>query len=161
LRSEVDTLLDQQSGSLLDGRAWEQAPNLLHRPVLDPGAELGPYRVTDAIGSGGMGEVYKARDRRLGRDVAIKVLPEHLARDAQARARFQREAKAVATLNHPHICSLYDVGPDYLVMELVEGSTLTERMAKGAILLENRSKSRGRSPKPWRRHTRKGSCIVT
>jgi serine/threonine-protein kinase len=90
--------------------------------------------VIAAIGSGGMGEVYRARDTRLGREVAIKVMPEHLAKDSQVRARFEREARAVAALNHPHICALYDVGPDYLVMELVEGPTLADRIARrGAI----------------------------
>jgi len=136
LRKEVESLLEQQSSSLLDAPALEQAPSLVGRHGLEPGTQLGPYRVTGAIGSGGMGEVYKARDTRLGRDVAIKVLPEHLAKDTQARARFEREAKAVAALNHSHICSLYDVGPDYLVMELVQGPTLADRIAGGLIPLE-------------------------
>src|SRR3984957_3643292 len=82
-----------------------------------------------------MGEVYRASDTRLRREVAIKVLPEHLAHDSQALARFEREARAVAALNHPHICALYDVGPDYLVMEWVEAPTLAERIARGAIPL--------------------------
>src|SRR6202521_1666576 len=82
---------------------------------LAPGTSLGPYQVLGLLGAGGMGEVYKARDPRLGRDVAIKVSA------AQFTERFDREARAVAALNHPNICHLYDVGPNYLVMELVEG----------------------------------------
>src|SRR6266404_8775508 len=82
------------------------------------GERIGPYEILDAIGAGGMGEVWKARDTRLGRMVAIKVSKE------QFSERFEREARAVAALNHPHICQLYDVGPDYLVMEFVEGSQI-------------------------------------
>src|SRR5205085_6687349 len=84
-----------------------------------------------------MGEVYRARDTRLGRDVAIKVLPQHLSSNPEIRARFEREAKTISSLNHPHICTLFDVGRegdvDYLVMELVEGETLAARLAKGAL----------------------------
>ena len=77
---------------------------------LAPGTRLGPYEIQAAIGAGGMGEVYRARDTRLDRIVAIKVLPAHLAQDPQFRERFDREARAVAALNHPHICTLYDIG---------------------------------------------------
>jgi serine/threonine protein kinase len=80
--------------------------------AIQPGTKLGPYQITDQIGAGGMGEVYSATDTRLDRTVAIKVLPEHLADDPQRRERFEREAKAVSSLNHPHICTLYDVGAD-------------------------------------------------
>jgi len=80
--------------------------------AIQPGTKLGPYQITDQIGAGGMGEVYRATDTRLDRTVAIKVLPEHLADDPQRRERFEREAKAVSSLNHPHICTLYDVGAD-------------------------------------------------
>ncbi|MBI5170622.1 MAG: serine/threonine-protein kinase [Candidatus Eisenbacteria bacterium] len=104
---------------------------------LTPGTKLGPYEVVAPLGAGGMGEVYRAHDTRLGRDVAIKVLPAHLSADADVRARFEREAKAVAALNHPNICVLHDVGregeTDYLVMELVEGETLSQRLLKGAL----------------------------
>ena len=82
---------------------------------LDPGTQLGPYEILSQLGAGGMGEVYRARDPRLGRDVAIKVSAEKF------NERFEREAKVVASLNHPNICALYDVGPNYIVMELVEG----------------------------------------
>ena len=95
---------------------------------LTPGTRLGPYEITAPLGAGGMGEVYRAKDTRLGRDVAVKVLPQHLSANAEVRARFEREAKTVSSLNHPNICTLFDVGregdTDYLVMELIEGETL-------------------------------------
>ena len=78
--------------------------------TLQTGMRLGPYEINAPIGAGGMGEVYRARDTRLGRDVAIKILPQHLTEKADARQRFEREARAVSSLNHPHICTLYDVG---------------------------------------------------
>jgi Tol biopolymer transport system component len=95
--------------------------------VLTPGTKLGPYEILAPIGAGGMGEVYRARDTRLGRDVAIKVSAEHFT------DRFEREARAIAALNHPHICTLHDVGPNYLVMELVEGPSLADRAQQGRI----------------------------
>jgi Tol biopolymer transport system component/tRNA A-37 threonylcarbamoyl transferase component Bud32 len=101
------------------------------------GSKLGPYQVTDAIGAGGMGEVYKALDTRLERTVAIKVLPDHLANDPQRRERFQREAKAISGLSHPNICALYDVGEQdgmhYLVLEYIEGESLADRLRKGPL----------------------------
>jgi len=97
---------------------------------LDRGTKLGPYEILAPIGAGGMGEVFKARDIRLNRIVAIKVSA------AQFTERFDREARAIAALNHPHICALYDVGPDYLVMEFVEGPTLAERIAAGPIPMD-------------------------
>src|SRR6266568_8103932 len=97
---------------------------------LSAGTRLGPYEILAPLGAGGMGEVYRARDPRMGREVAIKVSAEHFS------DRFEREVRAVAALNHPNICHLYDVGPNYLVMELVEGPTLAERIAAGAIPLE-------------------------
>lgn len=103
---------------------------------LSPGDTLGPYRIVSAIGAGGMGEVYKAIDTRLDRTVAIKVLPAHIANREDLRARFEREARAVSALNHPHICALYDVGDGFMVMEHLEGETLAERIAKGALGLE-------------------------
>ncbi len=102
-----------------------------------PGKRLGPYEILSAIGAGGMGEVYKARDTRLDRIVAIKVLPAHLADRADLRERFEREAKTIASLNHPHICTLYDTGhqdeTDFLVMEYLEGETLAQRLRKGSL----------------------------
>src|SRR5690349_7182028 len=101
------------------------------------GTRLGPYEVVAPLGAGGMGEVYRAKDTRLGREVAIKVLPLHLAGNPDLRARFEREARTVSSLNHPHICTLHDVGrdgeTDYLVMELVDGGTLADRLRKGPM----------------------------
>ncbi len=101
---------------------------------LPRGTRLGPYEILSSIGAGGMGEVYRGKDTRLDRTVAVKVLPPHIAGTADARQRFDREARAVSSLNHPHICTLYDVGNqdgvDYLVMELLEGETLAARLAR-------------------------------
>jgi serine/threonine protein kinase len=108
--------------------------------ALTTGTKLGPYEVQSPLGAGGMGEVYRARDTRLGRDVAIKVLSSHLSSDPDLKARFEREAKAISALSHPHICHLYDVGSqdgiDYLVMELLEGETLADRLQKGPLPLK-------------------------
>jgi serine/threonine-protein kinase len=107
---------------------------------LQPGEKLGPYEILSAIGAGGMGEVYKARDTRLDRTVAVKVLPEHIAKREDLRARFEREARAVASLNHPNICVLHDIGNQdgagYMVMEYMEGATLAARIEKGALPLD-------------------------
>ncbi len=95
--------------------------------TLESGRRLGPYEILAPIGAGGMGEVYKAKDTRLDRVVAVKVLPEHLAESPERKQRFEREAKAISQLNHPHICTLHDVGEqddiDFLVMEYLEGET--------------------------------------
>ncbi len=105
--------------------------------TLSTGTRLGPYEILSPIGAGGMGEVYKAKDTRLGRDVAVKVLPEHLSQNPEFKLRFEREARAISQLTHPHICTLYDVGSadgvEYLVMELLEGQTLSERLEKGPL----------------------------
>src|SRR5262249_29468160 len=107
---------------------------------LAPGTHLGPYEIMTPLGAGGMGEVYRARDTRLERSVAIKILPEQLSKDPTRKQRFEREAKTISSLNHPHICTLYDVGSqdgiDYLVMECVEGETLAKRLEKGPLPLE-------------------------
>jgi len=107
---------------------------------LPQGTQLGPYEITAPLGVGGMGEVYRARDTRLNRTVAIKILPAHLSSDPVRKQRFEREAKTISSLNHPHICVLYDVGHqdgiDYLVMECVEGETLAARQEKGLLPLE-------------------------
>jgi Tol biopolymer transport system component len=106
---------------------------------ITPGTRLGPYEIVSPIGAGGMGEVWKARDTRLDRSVAIKVLPQDLAANAQFKLRFEREAKAISQLNHPNICTLHDVGEDhgvsYLVMELLDGESLAERLARGPLAL--------------------------
>ena len=104
--------------------------------ALSPGTRLGPYEVIEAIGAGGMGEVYRARDTTLGRDVAIKVLPEDFAADAERLARFRREAKVLASLNHPNIAAIYGTEENTLILELVEGPTLAERIAQGPIPLD-------------------------
>src|SRR5262252_7863633 len=108
--------------------------------TLNAGTKLGPYEILAPIGAGGMGEVYKARDARLDRTVAIKVLPERLSQSGEVRQRFEREAKTISQLSHPHICAVYDVGNEggveYLVMEYLEGETLFDRLARGPLPLE-------------------------
>src|SRR6266487_1000673 len=103
------------------------------------GTRLGPFEIQSALGEGGMGEVYRARDTRLDRTVAIKVLASHLSSSPEFKQRLEREARAISSLNHPHICHLYDIGSqdgtDYLVMEFLEGETLAERLRKGAMPL--------------------------
>ncbi|HEX6083028.1 MAG TPA: protein kinase [Thermoanaerobaculia bacterium] len=117
---------------------------------LPPGTRLGPYEIVEAIGSGGMGDVYRARDTRLDRDVAVKVLPERVARDAEARMRFEREAKAVAALTHPNILAIHDYGSEngaaYSVTELLEGETLRRRINAG--------------PLPWRKAAEIGAAMA-
>jgi hypothetical protein len=108
--------------------------------TLGPGVHLGPYEIVSPLGSGGMGEVYRARDTKLGRDVAIKVLPSSLTGDPERLARFAREAQVLASLNHPNIAAIYHVeetgGSPALVMELVEGETLADRIARGPIAVD-------------------------
>ena len=135
--------------------------------ALTAGTRLGPYEILAPLGAGGMGEVYRARDTKLDRDVAIKVLPERrCATDPDALARFEREAKAVAALSHPNILAIYDFGTQdgaaYAVMELLEGETLREKLDSGADLRRSRpsttrSRSRRASPPP----TRRASSIAT
>jgi len=131
LRREVESLLEQRPGSDFLGRpAIENAAQLLEDPTLPElaaGASLGPYRIESKLGEGGMGEVFRAVDTRLGRAVAVKIAQKHFIE------RFEREARAISSLNHPHICTLHDVGPNYLVMELVEGETIAVRLKSGAL----------------------------
>ncbi len=107
---------------------------------LPSGTKLGPYEIQSPLGAGGMGEVYRARDTRLGREVAVKVLPEHLSSNSELKLRLEREAKAISSLNHPHICILHDVGSqngmDFLVMEHLDGETLADRLQKGPLPLD-------------------------
>jgi serine/threonine protein kinase len=130
LRRDVDSMLRSHVNANAAGFAGQPAiENLTVAQIGSPpslviGQQLGHYRIEDRLGAGGMGEVYKARDTRLDRTVAIKVLRSDLGVDSDLRQRFEREARAVAALNHPHICTLYDVGPDYLVMEMIDGRPL-------------------------------------
>src|ERR1700682_5583647 len=109
--------------------------------TLTPGTRLGPYEITARLGAGGMGEVYKARDTKLDRAVAIKILPDAFVSDPERVARFQREAKTLASLNHPNIGGIHGLehsgGVTALVMELVEGEDLSQRIARGAILIDD------------------------
>src|SRR5215468_2226581 len=131
LRREIESLLAHHSGGeLLDQPAMQIAPQLLDNStvaILTPGVYLGPYRIESKLGEGGMGEVFRAVDTRLGRAVAIKTTRE------QFNERFEREARAISSLNHPNVCTLYDVGPNYLVMELVEGETLAALLKSGPL----------------------------
>jgi len=130
IRARVERMLEIESGS---GILEQSAADLLADPtktILASGAELGPYRIEAQIGAGGMGTVYRAVDTRLGRVVAIKIAAERY------NQRFELEARAISTLNHPNICTLYDIGPNYLVMEFIEGSTLAAELKKGALAPE-------------------------
>src|SRR3984893_3267008 len=123
LRGEVETLLGQDGRTerLVNQVAWAEADELAGtRTVLTPGKRLGPYQILGLLGEGGMGKVYRGLDTRLNRAVAIKISAEQFSN------RFEREARAISALNHPHICTLYDVGPNYMVTELVEGETLRD-----------------------------------
>src|SRR5271167_1025341 len=104
---------------------------------LTPGTQLGPYQIESLLGAGGIGEVYRARDTRLDRTVAVKILTQGVADTPEVRQRFEREARAVSSLSHPHICALYDIGQqdgiEYLVMEYLEGETLAARIEKGPL----------------------------
>src|SRR6202158_408783 len=110
--------------------------------ALASGTKLGPYEIESPLGAGGMGEVYRARDTRLERTVAVKILPPHLNDNREARQRFEREARVISSLNHPHICVLHDVGnqdgTSYLVMEYVQGESLDSRLQKGPRSEERR-----------------------
>jgi serine/threonine protein kinase len=132
LRDQVQTLLaaDSEAGLFLEGCAIEDAARLLRHGPLPPGTRFGPYEIVERIGAGGMGEVYRAWDRKLDRGVAIKVLGAAFAGDAQFMARFEREAQVLASLHHPNIAMIYGVEDSALIMELVEGPTLAERIAQ-------------------------------
>jgi serine/threonine protein kinase len=137
LRREVESLIaahDEAGDNFMEHPA---AVNTVNKEAPKSGSKLGPYEILGRLGAGGMGEVYRARDTRLDRIVAIKVLSTHLADRPEVRERFEREARTIASLNHSHICTLHDIGRqdgiDYLVMEYVEGETLARRLLKGAL----------------------------
>src|SRR4026209_2749597 len=143
LRREVESLLayDKQAQQLLDRPAMQvAAEKLAGEPPSLVGRKLGPYQIQVVLGAGGMGEVYKAKDTRLNRTVAIKILPRLLSERVDLRQRFEREARAIAGLNHPNICTLHDIGRqdgiDFLVMEYLEGETLAKRLKKGPLATE-------------------------
>lgn len=143
---EVQSLLahEEEGDQILENPRWK--PNLgqviteLSVPSLRSGTRLGPHEILELVGAGGMGEVYRARDTRLDRVVAIKVLSRNDANSPRVRQRFEREARAISSLSHPHICALYDIGNqdgiDYLVMEYLEGETLAHRLSKGPLALD-------------------------
>ncbi len=131
--------------------------------ALTSGTRLGLYTIVSPIGAGGMGEVYKARDTKLGREVAIKVLPEAFEQDRERLARFEREARNLASLNHPNVATLHGLeqsgGIRFLVMELVPGETLAERLARGSIPIEEAFPSSSRSQRGWGQRMRRVSSI--
>jgi serine/threonine protein kinase len=131
---------------------------------LSPGAKFGPYRILAPIGVGGMGEVYRGRDTRLDRDVALKILSESAAGSADRRARFEREARAVAALNHPNIVSIYDVGSEdgvfFIVSELVDGESLRHRIRRSHLGVRELLKIAVQLAMAWVRRTRSGSSIA-
>ena len=132
---------------------------------LATGYRLGPYEITVLLGAGGMGEVYSARDTRLDRTVALKILPLHRSDQAEARERFEREARAIAALNHPNICQLYDVGSqdgvNYLVLEYLQGETLADRLAEVRFRSANWCAARSKSPMHWMPPTGGALCTAT
>ena len=132
---------------------------------LTSGSRVGPYEVIGLLGAGGMGEVFRARDTRLDRDVAIKVLPESLAGNADRLRRFEQEARAAGSLNHPNVLAVYDVGSQdeivYLVSELLEGQTLRDRIAAGPLTRAgSASSSPRRSRRAWPPRTTRASCTA-
>ncbi len=174
LRRDVESLLGYEDAAapFLERPAIEHvAPLAESRPESTgdlAGRRLGVYQIEARIGAGGMGEVYRARDTKLGRDVAIKVLPPHLMVDADRRARFEREARLLATLNHSNIAQIYGLeesdGLQALVMELVPGETLDRMIRSPSARIEGRRPhwpSRGRSPTRWMRRTSGESSTAT
>ena len=131
---------------------------------LESRTRLGPYEILTLLGAGGMGEVYRGRDTRLGRDVALKVISPELVGDAASRRRFEREARAASALNHPAIVTVYDVGEtdgvSWIAMEWVDGRTLRSVLSEGRCRSWTRGPRRARSPTAWLPRTRKGWCTA-
>jgi serine/threonine protein kinase len=145
MRRHVEALLaqDDTPDSFLNRPVIDVAAgwrSVAEHPILPAGSVIGPYEVVEPVGAGGMGEVYRARDTKLGRDVALKVLPEGFSLDRDRLARFTREAQVLASLNHPNIAAIYELedasGVQALVLEFVEGPTLAERISQGPMLLD-------------------------
>ena len=130
---------------------------------LTAGTRIGVFEILQALGAGGMGEVYRARDTKLKRDVAIKILPTEFSQDDDRLSRFQREAEVLASLNHPNIAAIYDLQEAnelrFLVLELVEGETLAERIERGPVPVEEALKIGHSICEPWKRRMKKGSFI--
>ena len=156
LREEIDAML---AAHVIPGDASLTVPLRLAS-----GTMIGPYRIAALIGAGGMGEVYRARDTKLGREVALKILPQEFAADSERLARFKREAQMLASLNHPNIAPIYGFeesgGVRALVMELVEGEDLSRRIARGAVPSRTPCRSRNRSRTPSTRRTSKESSTA-
>jgi serine/threonine protein kinase len=133
--------------------------------MLAAGTTLGPYKILGPLGAGGMGEVYRARDTRLGRDVALKVIHAEVARDPDRIKRFEQEARAAGALSHPNVCAIYDLGTyegsPYVAMELLEGESVRERLGHGPLPWKKGWRSPGRRHCGWRRRTRRGSSTAT
>jgi serine/threonine protein kinase len=123
--------------------------------------DIAHYRIVAKLGEGGMGVVWRATDTKLNREVAIKVLPDAFARDPERLARFQREAQLLASLNHPNIAAIYGVEDRALIMELVDGPALAERIAEGPGHCRRRWRLHGKSAMPWRRPMNRASSIAT
>ena len=161
VRTEVESLLlaHQEAGSFAESGLGirDLGFDLI-------GREIGTYRILSLLGAGGMGEVYRARDTKLGREVAIKILPSAFTSDAERRARFEREARVLATLNHPHIGAIYGLehadGVQALVLELVEGETLAERLARGPLSIARCWRSAARLLTRSKRRTRRASSTA-
>ena len=165
LRGEVDSLLAQPEPGVIDIGVAAMAADLATAPAASLiGRRLGVYEIRAVLGSGGMGEVYRARDTRLGRDVAIKILPPALTREADRLARFEREARVLASLDHPNIATIHGVeegdGVCALVLALVEGETLAERLAHGPVSLAEGSHTAARSPTRSRPRTTPASSTA-
>jgi serine/threonine protein kinase len=150
----VESLLAQRGGEFLDRPTLQNAPQLLDDSALTGSAvaaSLGPFRIEGKLGQGGMGDVYRAVDTRLGRAVAVKIVQQPFLQ------RFEREARAISSLNHPHICTLYDVGPNYLVMELVEGETMAARLKRELLPMPTALFLPRKFWPRWRRRTQRAS----
>ena len=168
LRREVLALLENEgdaehflSDPALDVVARETTE---HSRALVPGSQIGAYRILAPLGAGGMGDVYRARDTQLGRDVALKILPDIFLSDAGRRSRFEREARLLAALNHPHIGAIYGLedlnGSHVLILELVDGESLAQRLARGPCRSRRQPRWRGRSRMRSRPRTRRASSIA-